>query len=136
VAVFVLEPTCEVDTVAVAVFVFVPAILREPVELPEEVLELDIDPVPVVVFSIVLVNKGEGVCETDALVVLDGRIVAVSDGEAVDVLEPGAENVAVGDDELVLDCFAEAVDVTVLAIVFVEVGEPVTVLDIIELYEI
>jgi len=136
VAVFVLEPSCEVETVAVVLAVFVPAIERDPVELPEDVLELDIDPVPVVVLITVLVNKGDGVCETDALVVLEARIVAVSDGVAVDVLEPGAENVAVGDDELVFDCFAEAVDVTVLAIVFVELDEPVTVLDIAELYEI
>ena len=136
VALFVLEPNCEVETVAVAEVVFAPVILREPLELPDDVFELDIDPVPVVVLIRVLVNKGDGVCETEALVVLEARIVAVSDGVAVDVLEPGAENVAVGDDELVFDCFAEAVDVTVLAMVLVELGEAVTVLDIAELYEI
>jgi hypothetical protein len=37
---------------------------------------------------------------------------------------------------VVLDCFTEAVEVTVLAIVLVEVGEPVTVLVIRDVKEI
>lgn len=77
----------DAEAVELPVIVLVEARLRDPVEDPVDVLETVIDPVLVGVFPIVTLSLDDGEEDGEAVAVLDGRTVAVSELLALEVLD-------------------------------------------------